>query len=58
MHSMGGSGSLAAYQAFYWDDGLVGIPYPDPIRLDQIIGYESKRDINPEYQSLSQGARG
>lgn len=40
-----GSGSLAAYQAFYWDDGLVGIPYPDPIRLDQIIGYDEQKEI-------------
>jgi predicted AAA+ superfamily ATPase len=36
---------LFAYRALRWQSGqLVGIPYPDPVELTQLIGYESQRD--------------
>lgn len=43
-----GAGHLARYVAFRWErDGrhghLCGIPRPDPIRLDQLVGYERQR---------------
>lgn len=40
-----GCGDLSRYAAFYWDNGLVGIPDPDPIRLEDLIGYEYQKEI-------------
>jgi predicted AAA+ superfamily ATPase len=46
-----GAGPFGRYRAFRWlRDGeehghLVGIPEPDPIRLDQLVGYESEREL-------------
>lgn len=35
-----GSGELAIYRAFYWEDGcLQGIAHPDPVRFADLIGY-------------------
>ncbi len=39
-----GTGLLAQFQAFRWEHGaLLGIAYPDPIQLDQLVGYESQQ---------------
>lgn len=36
-----GTGLLASYRAFRWQSGqLVGIAYPDPIRIQALTGYE------------------
>jgi len=40
-----GSGLFAQYRAFRWQAGeFIGIPYPDPIKLSTLVGYESQRD--------------
>ncbi|HCF26528.1 MAG TPA: AAA+ family ATPase [Cyanobacteria bacterium UBA11049] len=40
-----GTGIFAKYQALRWQDGqLVGISYPDPVQLNQLVGYEYQRD--------------
>lgn len=40
-----GVGDFAAYSAFRWQAGaLVGVPHPDPIRLDALVGYEMQRE--------------
>ncbi|MBE9177464.1 ATP-binding protein [Oculatella sp. LEGE 06141] len=40
-----GIGLFASYAALRWQSGtLVGISYPDPIRLDELVGYELQRD--------------
>lgn len=43
-----GTGLFARYRAFRWQRGesggqLVGVEWPDPIRLEQLIGYEAER---------------
>jgi predicted AAA+ superfamily ATPase len=39
-----GSGVFASYRAFRWQDGqLVGIAYPDPIHLNELVGYEQQK---------------
>jgi predicted AAA+ superfamily ATPase len=49
-----GAGPFGRYRAFRWvrDDGpggaqgrLVGVPAPDPIRLEQLVGYEREREL-------------
>jgi predicted AAA+ superfamily ATPase len=36
-----GTGLFAKYHAFRWQDGeLIGIPYPDPVQLSTLVGYE------------------
>jgi predicted AAA+ superfamily ATPase len=45
-----GAGSFSRYRAFRWvrEDGhgrLVGVAAPDPIRLDQLVGYEREREL-------------
>ncbi|MGI6097776.1 MAG: ATP-binding protein [Dethiobacteria bacterium] len=47
-YSKVGTGIFAAYRAFRWvnDKGegfLEGIPHPDPIRLEDLVGYERER---------------
>jgi len=49
-YARGGAGPFGRYGAFRWvhDEGggrLVGIPEPDPIRLDQLVGYDRERAI-------------
>ncbi|MDZ8107287.1 MAG: ATP-binding protein [Nostoc sp. DedQUE12a] len=40
-----GSGLFAQYRAFRWQGGqFIGIPYPDPVKLSTLVGYESQRD--------------
>jgi predicted AAA+ superfamily ATPase len=49
-----GAGPFGRYRAFRWvrEDGhgaahgrLVGVPAPDPIRLDQLVGYDREREL-------------
>jgi uncharacterized protein len=41
-----GVGLFAQYRALRWQAGqLIGISYPDPIRLGELVGYESQRDL-------------
>ncbi len=41
-----GSGLFGQYQALRWQAGrLQGIAMPDPIRLTDLVGYETQRDI-------------
>lgn len=40
-----GTGIFAKYKALRWQDGqLVGISHPDPVQLNQLLGYEYQRD--------------
>jgi len=40
-----GTGLFAEYRAFRWQSGqLVGIRHPDPVKLTELVGYESQRD--------------
>ncbi len=40
-----GTGIFAKYKALRWQDGqLVGISHPDPVQLNQLVGYEHQRD--------------
>ncbi|AFY86190.1 ATP-binding protein [Chroococcidiopsis thermalis] len=40
-----GTGIFAKYQALRWQSGqLIGIPYADPVQLQQLVGYEYQRD--------------
>jgi hypothetical protein len=47
------TGIFAEYKAFSWQEKqLVGIPHPDPISLEEIIGYENQKQVlldNTEY---------
>lgn len=39
-----GTGLFATYRAFRWHQGaLVGIAYPDPIYLNNLVGYEAQK---------------
>ncbi|MGI6677629.1 MAG: ATP-binding protein [Dehalobacterium sp.] len=42
-----GYGPMCLFSSFHWQDdaGLVGIQYPDLIRLDDLIGYEDQKKI-------------
>lgn len=45
-HRRCGSGLFCRHHALRWDGGnkrLAGIPDPDPIRLDQLVGYDLER---------------
>ncbi len=43
-HRRHGAGPLARFRAFRWRDGrLVPVPEPDPITLDQLIGYADQK---------------
>jgi uncharacterized protein len=40
-----GTGIFAQFHAFRWcDGGLVGVAHPDPVRIDNLIGYDWQRD--------------
>lgn len=40
-----GTGIFAKYKALRWQPGqLIGIPYPDPVQLQQLVGYEYQQD--------------
>jgi hypothetical protein len=41
-----GTGIFAQYRALRWQSGqMVGILHPDPIKLNQLVGYEFQRDV-------------
>jgi hypothetical protein len=41
-----GIGIFAQYRALRWQQGqLVGIPYPDPVRLSELVGYEAQQEV-------------
>ena len=43
-YKINGTGILCEYQALSWQQGkLVGIAHPDPIELEEIVGYESQK---------------
>ncbi len=52
-----GSGSLANYDAWRWQAGnLVGVSYPDPIKLTDLVGYElPKQKLIKNTEALLQG---
>ncbi|AFZ59783.1 ATP-binding protein [Anabaena cylindrica FACHB-243] len=40
-----GTGLFAEYRAFSWQNGyFVAIPYPDPVQLNTLVGYEWQKD--------------
>ncbi|MFB8789478.1 MAG: ATP-binding protein [Potamolinea sp.] len=40
-----GTGIFAQYRALRWQLGeLIGIAHPDPVKLNQLVGYESQQD--------------
>ncbi|MBO3458174.1 ATP-binding protein [Aetokthonos hydrillicola Thurmond2011] len=40
-----GTGLFAEYKALRWHSGkFVGIRYPDPVKLSELVGYESQKD--------------
>jgi predicted AAA+ superfamily ATPase len=41
-------GVLGRYAAFYWRQGLVGVERPDPVRFDDLIGYERQKETITE----------
>ncbi|MCL6635682.1 MAG: ATP-binding protein [Peptococcaceae bacterium] len=46
-HRQNGSGIFAAYTAFRWLSGerrLAGIARPDPVRLEDLVGYRTQRE--------------
>ncbi|MBW4645681.1 MAG: ATP-binding protein [Goleter apudmare HA4340-LM2] len=41
-----GTGVFAEYRALRWQAGqFIGIPHPDPVKLDALVGYEYQRDM-------------
>jgi Predicted ATPase (AAA+ superfamily) len=44
-YSRAGCGLMNKYLAFRWDEGLVGIEKPDPISLDDLVGYQYQKKI-------------
>lgn len=40
-----GCGKLGRYNAFRWDNGLQEITHPDPIILEDIVGYEYQKGV-------------
>ncbi|MEN6351222.1 MAG: ATP-binding protein, partial [Syntrophomonas sp.] len=40
-----GCGIMNRYRAFFWDKGLKGIENPDPIKLEDLVGYEYQKEI-------------
>ncbi|HVZ79881.1 MAG TPA: ATP-binding protein [bacterium] len=38
-----GLGDFGRYRAFRWKDGLQGVAVPDPIRLEELVGYDEQR---------------
>ncbi|MCW2277175.1 ATP-binding protein [Heliophilum fasciatum] len=42
-HQQYGIGPFARFLAFRWEGKLVGIDYPDPTRLEQLVSYERQR---------------
>jgi uncharacterized protein len=56
-HREFGSGLFATYRAFRWQQGeLIGVAYPDPIQLDELVSYEAqKTTLRQNTESLLAG---
>ncbi|QGG47534.1 ATP-binding protein [Heliorestis convoluta] len=53
-----GSGLFSRYLAFRWEGTLIGIEEPDPIRLENLVGYKKQRQwIVENTERLLQGYR-
>lgn len=53
-----GSGILGKYKAFRWEDKLVGIEYPDEVRLSDIVGYEhQKKTLTDNTEKFLEGKK-
>lgn len=52
-----GTGQFADYQAFRWQESqLLGVSYPDPIQLAELVGYEAqKATLQKNTEVLLQG---
>ena len=45
-YQRGGTGIFAEYQALQWHDGkLIGVAYPDRVRISDLVGCEVQRDL-------------
>ncbi|MEA4925733.1 MAG: ATP-binding protein [Syntrophomonadaceae bacterium] len=44
-YARAGCGLMNQYLAFRWEDGLVGIENPDPVRLQDLVGYQHQKKI-------------
>ena len=44
-YSNAGCGLMNKYLAFRWADGLIGIDAPDPVRLEDLVGYQYQKQI-------------
>jgi predicted AAA+ superfamily ATPase len=45
LYRQDGVGLLAEYRAFRWQAGqLLGLAYPDPVQLTDLVGYESQKE--------------
>ena len=49
-YAQAGTGQFARYRAFRWvrtppPGHLEGLSHPDPVRLDELVGYESERQL-------------
>ena len=44
-YSSAGCGLMNKYLAFRWDDGLIGIDVPDPVCLEDLVGYQYQKQI-------------
>ncbi|MDY7015201.1 MAG: DUF815 domain-containing protein, partial [Cyanobacteriota bacterium] len=43
-YARNGTGAFARYSALRWQKGrFAGIPYPDPVQLSEIVGYEAQK---------------
>ncbi len=40
-----GCGKMAKYSAFKWKEKLIGIQEPDPVELEDLVGYQSQKEI-------------
>jgi uncharacterized protein len=39
-----GLGIFGKYRALRWQDRLIGITHPDPVKIDDLVGYELQKD--------------
>jgi uncharacterized protein len=57
-YSKSGCGLMNKYLAFRWENGLVGIDKPDPVRLDDLVGYQyQKQIITANTQAFLEGGK-
>jgi predicted AAA+ superfamily ATPase len=45
-HAVAGAGTFARYRGFrWWNGALEPVPEPDPVRLEDLVGYERERAV-------------